>query len=117
MVLYRTGFRELKRTIAGDREDREPGLHAFRELNGGTGWMLPVNVSFAVREDGAVDFDAPGGPPREVRSRIGDRFLKETEKDIPCRLIFIRVPYDLIPREPCPNPDTLSNNAGNGTGM
>jgi hypothetical protein len=77
-VLSLAAFDDLAAAIAA-AGDRDAGIQAFCEENGGDGWMLPETLCLAdlgaTRTVDAGAYDDRARTPQPVASRLGDRFL------------------------------------------
>ena len=70
-VLTLVAFRDLEAKVSEQGGDREKGIAAFCDLNGGEGWMLPETLRLA---DYGLGHDERAKHPQPVASRLGPRF-------------------------------------------
>ena len=71
-VLTLVAFHDLETKIRGANGDREKGIVAFLNQNGGEGWMLPETLRLA---DYGLGRDDRARHPQPVASRLGPRFF------------------------------------------
>ncbi len=70
-VLTLVAFHDLQEKIREHGGDREKGIEAFCNQNGGEGWMLPETLRLA---DYGLGHDDRADRPQPVASRLGPRF-------------------------------------------
>ena len=70
-VLTLVAFADLEDKIRAAGGDREKGIEAFLNQNGGDGWMLPESIKLA---DYGLGRDERARHPQPVASRLGARF-------------------------------------------
>jgi hypothetical protein len=70
-VLTLVAFHDLEEKIRACGGDREKGIEAFLNKNGGEGWMLPETLRLA---DYDLGHDDRAKHPQPVASRLGPRF-------------------------------------------
>jgi len=77
-VLSLVAFDDLQAMIE-EEGDRDAGIRAFCEQNGGDGWMLPEELCLAdlglARTVDVEKYDERASVSQPVRSRMGERFL------------------------------------------
>ena len=71
-VLTLVAFHDLQAKIAECGDDRDKGIEAFLNQNGGEGWMLPETLRLA---DYGLGHDERAKEPQPVASRLGPRFF------------------------------------------